>query len=273
MSRAVAPLDHLVQIDRLVEGPQPLGLGGVDLGDAQRGRELQLRHPDARALQPLEPALRVLVLDRRVADVVADAEVAMQRLLGFAPAEAAEVRQPGDRGIGEQVPLEEPHGLLDGLEKAVRLGLEGERDHAAGARLQPHQMRGVPDHVVGDALGDARCFGERLEGAGHRADAAFEARLVGQQVGQQIRQEVGVDQPLLVLPVRLVDLLLDPHAVEGAVGKAVDREHVEVVRVQQAAQLREARADRAAPRAATADSRRPTPNRRSGAKAALTAGR
>ena len=197
----------------------------------------------------------------------------MQRLLGFAPAEAAKVREPGDRGGGEQVPLEELHGLLDGLEKAVRLGLEGERDHAAGARLQPHQVGGVPDHVVGDALGDARCFGERLEGAGHRADAAFETGLVGQKVGQQVRQEVGVDQPLLVLPVRLVDLLLDPHAVEGAVGKAVDREDVEVVRVQQAAQLREARADRAGPprRPRTAADRRRA--RRSGAKAALTAGR
>ena len=220
-------------------------------------------------------ARRVLELDRGVADVVADAEVAMQRLLGLAPAEAGKVRQPArprrrpnrccskKRTVSSMVSRKQ-YGSGSSASAIVAPGaLRCSRTRWAAWRTMLSAMRST---TPGASASGLKVPGTVLTLPSRPGSS-------GSSVGQQIGQQVGVGQPLLVLPVGLVDLLLDPHAVEGAVGKAVDREDVEVVRVQQAAAAAaSARGSRSAS-AATADSRRPTPSGRSGANAALTAGR
>ena len=87
--------------------------------------------------------------------------------------------------------------------------------------------------------------------------------VVRQQLDQQVGEAVAVGQPLLVAPVGLIDRFLDPAAMEGAVGEAVDGEDVAVARREQRLQLSmavglgERRGRRREPG--------PTPNGRSGA--------
>src|SRR5690606_4817855 len=104
---AVLARDHLMQIDRLVERPKLLRRFGPDAGHGQRGAELQLRYADARRAQRLNAARRILEFDRGVTHVVADAEVAAQRVLGGAGRQAGELAQLAYPIGAEQVPLEE----------------------------------------------------------------------------------------------------------------------------------------------------------------------
>ena len=90
--RAV-PGDHLMQIDRLVEGPKLRRRLVGDARDLQRGAQLQLWDADPLAAQKLEPLARQLELHRRMADVVADADVAAERIGGRAARQARSARR------------------------------------------------------------------------------------------------------------------------------------------------------------------------------------
>ena len=134
--RAVPPLDHLVQIDAVVESRERL-LGLVaDLRQPQRRGELQLADTDAGRGEAREGVGRVLELHRAVADVVADAEWRRSAVARLADRKAG--RLGDDRGarIGVQMVVEECDRLLDRLEEAARLRLEREHDLAPGAALQ-----------------------------------------------------------------------------------------------------------------------------------------
>ena len=87
----------------------------------------------------------------------------------------------------------------------------------------------APDVVADDALlfrrGD-----EVFERTGQRADASFN---VGrEQLREQIKQARGVGEPTQISPVRQINILLHPRAVELAEGKSIDRENVAVVLIQ-----------------------------------------
>src|SRR5690606_30931150 len=142
---AVLARDHLVQIDRLVERPKLLRRFGPDAGHAQRGTELQLGYADARRAQRLHAARRILEFDRGVTHVVADAEVAAQRVLGGARRQPGELAQLAGGCSAEQVPLEEADRLVDRLEETMGLGLEGKGDGPAGPLANANQVRRVED--------------------------------------------------------------------------------------------------------------------------------
>jgi len=73
-----APLDDLVQVNAVIEPLQEPHGGRLDFRHLQRGRELQLEDRDAGVGKAGEACRGVLELDRRMADIEADPEVAMQ---------------------------------------------------------------------------------------------------------------------------------------------------------------------------------------------------
>ena len=99
-----------------------------------------------------------------------------------------------------------------------------------------HVLHAAPD-VLADELERLGRGIKFLERAGQGADAACHAR--GNQLRQQIEQQVGIGHPLWRGPVGPVNLFLDPRAVELAVGKAIDGKDVARFLRQPAAKLEE----------------------------------
>ena len=142
--------------------------------------------------------------------------------------------------VGMQVIAKERERLLDGLEEAAGLGLERQHDFATGPALEFDQRRCVPRHHVGhDARGVRAACRDRLECSRHGRHRARQS--FGKQLAENLGGLVGVGQPLGREPVRLVDVLLDPRPMEGAIRKGVDREDVEIVPRQKRTQLFERR--------------------------------
>ena len=110
-----------------------------------------------------------------------------------------------------------------------------------------------------------------LYAPGHGADRPLEPGLVGQERGQQLGQTVGVPEARLIEPVGEIHLFLDARTVERSVGEAVDGEDVEAAVSRETRENASSSAGWASVAAATAESRRPTPNGRAGATDALTA--
>jgi hypothetical protein len=154
-----------------------------------------------------------------------------QRRLGLRRAEPGRAGEPRPRRPGEERVLKEAHRLVDRLEKAEGLRLERERDAPARLPLDPHEMRGMVDEPRRHRLDRPGGAGERLEGARHGADAAKAA--LGQKGREVVGRAVGEGEAQVGRPVRLVDLLLHPDAVERAVGEGVDREDVGAVGVEE----------------------------------------
>src|SRR5439155_26726821 len=96
------------------------------------------------------------------------------------------------------------HGFIGGLEEALGLRLEPERDAAASAVLEGHQMRGHAEHVFGVARDDVRTGYSRLE-AERRALDRWRAAL-RRDVGEDVRHVDGVLRVLFGPPIGLVDL-------------------------------------------------------------------
>ena len=188
---------------------------------------MQLEDPDAGARESRQALRSVLELDRGVAHVVAKAEMAPDCPFGSRLVEIAQVAEAIDGRRREEMLLEEPHRLLDGLEVAHGLGLERQRDGPSGLLLQADQMAGMTQEVVGNRLDRTRLLADRTKGCRHRADAPLQLRIVRQQRGQEIGETIGVGKPLRKAPVGLIHLLLHARPVEGSVRKPIDGEDVE----------------------------------------------
>ena len=132
--------------------------------------------------------------------------------------------EPGHRPAPEML-LEEPDGLGDRLELAARLGLECEGYRDAAALAQVVQRGDVRNETVGDRIDVAWRGDPLLVRPRYGRDAALATGR--QKIGEDARQLVRVGEARVLAPVRTVDRLLHRRAVERAVGKAVDREHVE----------------------------------------------
>ena len=146
---AVDLLDGLREIHRVGERAQRIDGFRRDVRHAERRGFLQLEHRNAGVSERLQRRADVLVLDRLVADVVHHAEVPAQRGLGLRLAESPSGRDELAHGVARvQMVLEVVDGLLGGLEEAGRLGLERERDGAAGALLEHHHVRHDVDDVA-----------------------------------------------------------------------------------------------------------------------------
>ncbi len=231
--------DHLVQVDGIREARERCARSSIDAPDLQAGRHLQLGDRDAGAAQRVDALGGILELDSGVAQVDADAQVSTQRALGFACTQAAQASPATQRCRCPQLALEERDGLGSRLEHAAGLRLERKHDRATAVCTQAHEVRGVLQQVLDDARPRGRCRRVRLERARHGAHAAFERRIVRQQLLQQVSEPVAVGQPFRIGPVRQVHRLLDARAVEAPVGEAVDRVDVELLGRQEGAELRE----------------------------------
>ena len=84
-------LHDLMQIDRIDKPLQGRQGGCVDCGHPQAGTQLDLGHADAGIAQPHDDVVNVFELDRRVAQVEAQAQMLPQRLGGRGRAQARQV--------------------------------------------------------------------------------------------------------------------------------------------------------------------------------------
>ncbi len=148
--RPVAAAFHrLAEVDGLGELPELLDDLGGDVRNAHRRGHLQLDDRDLGVDEGVEAGADVLELDGLVADVEDDAEVAPQRGGRIHLVDTSERRQPGRRGVGEQLFTEVADRLLGRLHVAERLRLEA----------QPHRRPRRPgqlDEMGDDAAGRAR---------------------------------------------------------------------------------------------------------------------
>ena len=94
-----------------------------------------------------------------MANVVADTDVTPERGFGRSVGEAGQLGKARDCTFREQAVLEKGDRLLDGLEKAVRFGLDRKVDDLAGRPLDLDQLHNVADQVVGDPI-DHAGFGD-----------------------------------------------------------------------------------------------------------------
>ena len=220
--------------------PRAMSRCRADGGHAQRRTELELGNADACRGESRECVGGVLELHGAVTDVVADTEMAPQRFARLLAREAGRFGDNCSAGVGVHVIAKERERLLDRLEEAAGLGLEREDDFSAAALLQPDQRPGMPRHHVGHGARRVRAAcrdGLECSRHGrHRARHSF-----GKQLAENLGGLVGVGQPLGREPVGLVDVLLDARPMEGAIGKRIDREDVEIVPRQKRAQLFERR--------------------------------
>ena len=172
-----------------------------------------------------------------MAQIQTHAQVIAQRLQSARFVEPGEGHRATHGRRAMQIALEEGDDLVDGLQQAMRLGLERQRDAPPRARPQRHQVRDVTQKVLDDQ-GQVLRPGERgLERTGYGAQAAFDSGVLRQQGRQQICELIGVAQPLGVAPVGQVDVFLHTLAVESAVRKAVDGEDVHALAAEKVAKL------------------------------------
>ena len=239
--RAVPALDDLVQVDAVVECRERLLGVGADLRQPQRRAELELGDADACRRESRECVGGVLELHRAVADVVADAEMAPQRLARLRRARGRSPRRRSRRSrrcAGDRERTRASPRSSRGSSRAparARARFRGRCGAAASTSVAA--CRAIMSAMARGASGRRRR--DRLEGSRHgrhRARHSF-----GKQRGEDLGGLVGVGQPLGREPVGLVDVLLHARPMKGAIGKRIDREDVEIVPRQKRAQLVERR--------------------------------
>ena len=86
-----------------------------------------------------------------MARVEANAEVADDRLLRLRGRDAGDLGHAPVRGSREQMALKEIDGLVDRLEEALRLGLDGERDGLPGGLAESVEVGRMAEHAIGHA--------------------------------------------------------------------------------------------------------------------------
>src|SRR4029450_6051545 len=107
-----AALDHLVQIDTLVEALELRQGFAINPWHPQGGRELQLENANAGAPETRDAAGRVLEFDGCVTDIVADADVPPKRGLGIGGRVAREARKPSHRLAGKNLLFEKRYQFV-----------------------------------------------------------------------------------------------------------------------------------------------------------------
>ena len=183
----------------------------------------------------------ILELHRAVADVVAEAEVAPQRL---ARLRRARGRSPARRS-------RRSHRCADDRER-TRASPRSSRESSKAPARAPARFRGrcsrcsltsVPAcRAIMSAM--ARGASGRCAATALKVPGTVETEPVipsGKQPGEDLGALVGVGQPLGREPVGLVDILLHARPVKRAIRKRIDGEDVEIVPRQQRAQLVERR--------------------------------
>ena len=211
--------DDLMKVHRLVKATQlrdelRLGL------QLQRGAEVQLAQPDARAGDALQRPRRLLKLDREMAGVVVQADVAE---------EIAVLR------ILIEVEAEELQRLATRLKQTERFRLQTEVQIVSAGLGDLFDVLAAQAQVFENRAQFLRAGMEGLVRGRERADAA--ADTCREQFGQQIEEQVRVVEPLGGGPVRLEDMLLHPRAVKRAIRESVDGEDVAAVRIQPRAEF------------------------------------
>ena len=104
-----------------------------------------------------------------------------------------------------------------------------------GVVAQSGEIRHAGREIVGhrDLLAIRR--DPRFEGAGDRADASLDP--FGKHPRKDVRELHGVIPPLGRAPIGRIDLFLHPLLVEAAIGKAVDRKRIEMIRREEVERL------------------------------------
>src|SRR6185295_5502379 len=118
----------LVEIDALGERLERGEGGCIRARDVETGAHLELPDPDAGRREALERRRGLFPLDRHVAGVEADGQVATQALLARAAPEAGQRGEPCRGARREEMTREEGDRVVDRLELAAGLGLEREDD-------------------------------------------------------------------------------------------------------------------------------------------------
>ncbi len=208
--------DDLVQINIVGKPSQRLArlVGGPGF---QRGAEMDFADLDAVMHQAGQGVLRFFKFHGEMAGVVIDAQMFSQ---------ARVVR------MFVAHPLEEVDRLRAAFQQAHRFRLEAQVQFAPGLLADAGDVFDAAPEVVPDALQVFRVDREPFERSRQRADAALHAG--GHQVREQVKEQVGVSQPLRRGPVRRIDLFLHAGAVEPAVGKSIDGENVTIILAQPA---------------------------------------
>ena len=92
--------------------------------------------------------------------------------------------------------------------------------------LDGHHVRHALQQMAHNLGHGVRCFAGIPKAHRHGGDAAVNTW--GQQCGQYVYASQGVAHTLCMGPIGGIHVLLDRHAVEGAVGKSVQREDIGV---------------------------------------------
>jgi hypothetical protein len=232
---AVPLLDRLMQVDGVAEGAERLHLLRGHIRDSECRSDLELDDRDAGGCQILHGLDDILVFHRLVADVEDGSELIAQNVLGLSGRElglAGEILHGRGRVevVGKIV-----DGLGGELQEARGLGLQSELDLASRAPFEIDQMGDHADHLVGVGLYDVGAGDARLEAERRALDRRANAfrRDLGDDVGD-LHRVLGA---LVGAPVGLVHLLLDPLALEGAVGERVRGVEIHVVGIEECFQL------------------------------------
>ena len=77
----------------------------------------------------------------------------------------------------------------------------------------------------------------KIDWDGQRLSAKLDVRIRRQECDEEIGEQVGIEQPGFLLPIRQINFFLDAGPVKRPVGKAVDRENVQVLRREKILQL------------------------------------
>src|SRR5262249_7832112 len=130
--------------------------------------------------------------------------------------------------------IEERDRILDRLQHARGLGFEREHDVFVLTDLDLAEALEAALEVAHDRLVEGSAL---TKCDWHRADRSMASQR--QKVREQIDQQDRIRGALGLVPVGSVNVLLHARVVKRAVWKPVDREDVQVVRLEKVAELRE----------------------------------
>ena len=167
---------------------------------------------DSVLMYPSHCIARFLELNCQMAGVVINSQVCIDaRILGVFGAH----------------PLEKRRDLPAGFQHAHRLGFESQMKLASrlGGKAR-HMLNATPEIIANDLHFFLR-GNQFLETTGHGADASF--HVAGEQLRQQIEEQIRIMHSPGRSPIRKIDLFLDSSAVKRAIRKAVYGEDVTVI--------------------------------------------
>ena len=202
-------LDDLMQVGRFIEAAGRLDGAFPPRVESECCGKMDLGNPQTLAMQYCQRSIRVLVFEREVAAVVVDADASLDLLVVL--------------GVLQQAVVE-TQGFLGVLEVPEWLGLEAEMQVALGHVRKSIEESGKLDQV---STNDLLVGVEGLEGAGQGGDRS--AHAFRSQLRHDREKLLGVLHSGRGGPVRLIDFLLHPGAMEVAVRETVDREDVGIL--------------------------------------------